>query len=126
MKNSKKYEVSASFTDFDRWESPIKRIESELMTKIERDAENNLICSVNQSIGYEVDKDELIKALNYDRDQYNKGYKNASRRYNKDLMKATTYIELLIDKIEHLNSHAVCHIHEDIPKEIYEFLEKEN
>ena len=125
MKNNKKYKVSASFGDFEGWESPIKRIESELMTKIERDAENNLMCSVNQSIGYEVNKEELIKALNYDRDQYNKGYKNASRRYNKDLMMATTYIELLIDKIEHLNSRTMYFEHENIPKEIYEFLEKD-
>ena len=29
---------------------------------------------VRQNIGYDIDKDELIKALNYDRDQYNKGY----------------------------------------------------
>ena len=38
---------------------------------------------------------------------------------------ATTYIELLIDKIEHLNSRTMYFEHENIPKEIYEFLEKE-
>ena len=32
------------------------------------------VCEAVQSVGVNVDKDELIKALQYDRDQYNKGF----------------------------------------------------
>ena len=69
------------------WENYESPIVTELMTKIERnierDTEDNLMYMVNQSIGYKIDKEELQKALNYDRDQYNKGYEDAKRQYQR-------------------------------------------
>ena len=50
--------------------SPIQKIEFPPVTEMEDD----LICKVSQMIGYEIDRHELVKALMYDRDQYNKGY----------------------------------------------------
>lgn len=38
--------------------------------------EDQFVCEVRQTIGYNIDKLELIKALNYDRDQYEKGYQD--------------------------------------------------
>ena len=38
--------------------------------------EDQFVCEVRQTIGYNIDKSELIKALNYDRDQYEKGYQD--------------------------------------------------
>lgn len=57
------------------YESPIKIIVSKLCTKLESDCVKSV-----QSYGFDVDKEELAKALNYDREQYEKGHKDG---YNK-------------------------------------------
>lgn len=54
------------------WESPVNIIEKEWETKIEGD-----IVKAIKSYDIDVDKEELIKALNYDRNQYKTGYKDA-------------------------------------------------
>lgn len=54
------------------WEPPIKIIEAERKTKIEGD-----IIKAIKSYDIDVNKEELIKALNYDRNQYKAGYKDA-------------------------------------------------
>ena len=51
------------------YQSPIELIANEMQTKCEDDC-----VSVCQSYGFNVNKEELKKALEYDRDQYNKGY----------------------------------------------------
>ncbi len=53
------------------YESPITVI----MGQMRMEQENNIYKAV-QEYGVNVDKDELIKALQYDRDQYEKGYIN--------------------------------------------------
>lgn len=50
------------------YESPIKIIEQQM----QMDFENNVLNAI-KSYGVVVDKDELIKALQYDRNQYEKG-----------------------------------------------------
>lgn len=56
----------------ERYESPIKLMLGQLETQID-----NEIMTVTRRVGIDVNKDELIKALDYDRDQYNKGYNDA-------------------------------------------------
>lgn len=51
------------------YKSPIETIIGEM--KMQQEGE---ICRVVQEVGVNVDKDELIKALQYDREQYDKGY----------------------------------------------------
>lgn len=51
------------------YESPIKAIE----TKMQFEFEGELMRAV-KSLGFDVDKDELLRALQYDREQYAKGY----------------------------------------------------
>ena len=53
------------------YESPITMIASQIETKVEGD-----VLQAVQHYGIEVDKEELIKALQYDREQYNKGFIN--------------------------------------------------
>lgn len=53
------------------WESPITVATKE--TRIE--LENGIYKAIIEH-GVHVEKDELIKALQYDRDQYNKGYED--------------------------------------------------
>lgn len=55
--------------DMSGYESPIRMIVGEMQTKMEADT-----MSVIQRYGIDVDKEELIKALAYDREQYDKGY----------------------------------------------------
>ena len=53
------------------YQSPIEVIMSKMNTSIE-----GAIYKAVQNVGVNVDKEELLKALRYDRDQYQKGYKD--------------------------------------------------
>lgn len=59
---------------FYNWESPITKIYGDIHNEIIRQDEENCTFAIEEAIGYRVDKDELIKALQYDRNQYDKGY----------------------------------------------------
>ena len=60
------------------YDSPIRIIERNMTEKLEDNVMN-----VIQSYGIDVDRVELLKALNYDRDQYEKGYRDGKNdRYN--------------------------------------------
>lgn len=52
------------------YESPINQILGEMQIT----CENECMKAV-QSVGFDVNKEELLKALKYDRNQYEKGYK---------------------------------------------------
>lgn len=70
------------------YESPINLIYGDFQTKV---SENNdkMILEAIQKVGVDVDKDELIRALNYDREQYEKGYaegRNAEYKKRDDLL----------------------------------------
>lgn len=51
------------------YESPVNIIYGEMQTQIEGD-----VFKAIQNVGIDVNKEELIKALQYDRGQYEKGY----------------------------------------------------
>lgn len=51
------------------YKSPIEIVQTEMQAQIE-----NGIMKAVQDVGIHVDKDELLKALAYDREQYQKGY----------------------------------------------------
>ena len=55
------------------YESPIELFYKNVAAQMEQRTENVVISAV-QNVGVNVDKDELIKALEYDRNQYQKGY----------------------------------------------------
>ncbi len=54
------------------YKSPIDATTSQLQMQIEGE-----ILKAVQKVGVSVDKDELIRALQYDRQQYDKGYQDA-------------------------------------------------
>lgn len=58
------------------YESPISEMLGKIQTKIIEQQENQIVQAV-QNCGISVDKEELIKALMYDRQQYEKGYADA-------------------------------------------------
>ena len=49
----------------------------DIISEMSKTIDDSIVTTINQSIGTRVDKEELIKALNYDRDQYNRGYNDA-------------------------------------------------
>lgn len=63
--------LSGGGYDTSGYDSPITLIASQMETKIEND-----VLSAVQRYGIDINKDELIKALDYDRKQYEKGYQN--------------------------------------------------
>ena len=70
-----------TFDDIYGYQSPIELILGDLQTKIENDA-----TKVVQSYGFNVDKEELEKALKYDRNQYEKGYA-AAREHSEEIIR---------------------------------------
>lgn len=53
--------------------------------QMEAVVENEVLKAVH-GVGVNVDKEELIKALQYDRDQYNKGYKDGAKAFAEKLL----------------------------------------
>lgn len=64
-----------SYDDILGYQSPIELIAGEVQMKFENDTVKAV-----QNYGFNIDKEELAKALNYDRDQYEKGYAAGSRK----------------------------------------------
>ena len=56
------------------YKSPIDIVYGQMQTQMEGD-----ILRAVQSYGINVDKEELIRAMQYDRDQYDKGYADGKR-----------------------------------------------
>ena len=67
------------------YESPINIIIQELCTNFESDCLKSV-----QRYGFDVDKEELAKALNYDRKQYEKGYTDGYNKAIDDFKKILT------------------------------------
>lgn len=61
------------------YESPITLNIADISTQIREAQDGRLIYEVQKAIGYDIDRVELIKALNYDRDQYQKGYEDGRK-----------------------------------------------
>lgn len=55
------------------YESPIDKIYKDIQTQMIQQDEKMIMQAVRE-VGITVDKDELVKALQYDRNQYSKGY----------------------------------------------------
>lgn len=70
-------DIKKAFTlpTFD-YESPIERITKDMQIQQEERDWDYLKIRITQEIGYEINKDELIKALQYDRGQYEKGFQD--------------------------------------------------
>lgn len=77
------------------YESPIEVLYGQMQTEIE----NDLLVKCSQTVEYNINKDELIKALKYDREQYEKGYSdglNADKRISVDDKLPDTLNECLV------------------------------
>lgn len=57
------------------YKSPIELLCDEIQTQFEQE-EEKMVTKAVRNVGVNVDKEELIKALQYDREQYAKGYED--------------------------------------------------
>ena len=77
------------------YESPIQQI----LGQMRMEQENGIVKAIQEQ-GVNVDKDELVKALKYDRDQFDKGYVNGYRaRAYEVALKVIGEFEEIINKI---------------------------
>ena len=79
------------------YEAPIKLIKQQFDAQMEGDIFKAIV-----RYGIDVDKEELIKALKYDRDQYDKGFEEGYRKSIEDL------IERIREPISALENGSVC------------------
>ena len=78
--------------DITGYESPIT-----LLTQISKELNESIdkqIYTAIQHVGIDINKEELIKAINYDRDQYEIGYKNGYMKAKEDLKTAIADVSL--------------------------------
>lgn len=59
--------------------SPIEMITNNIVKSADEQIDDCMLFSVERQIGFKVDKEELIKALEYDRKQYEKGFEDGLR-----------------------------------------------
>ena len=106
------------------YKSPIEIITT-MHNQIEHDVENNVFKLI-RAYGINVDKDELIKALKYDRDQYNAGYIDGSRGKNQILKEFAMYAtEKYFDRKFFKESYTVDEILILLNNDIENFIEGE-
>ena len=87
--------------DHYNWESPLTKIYGDMHNKIIRQDEENCTFVIEQALGYKVDKDELIKALQYDREQYDKGYRDGVKeKFIEELVKIKEKIDIECDSVD--------------------------
>lgn len=67
------------------YESPISLLVSNMEHQI-RDEQERCILEAVQRVGVTVDKEELVKALQYDRRQYESGYRAALLKFRDRLL----------------------------------------
>lgn len=94
------------------YKSPINIVSQwvdEQVKEMQKQEETAIVAEITRKIGVDVDKDELIRALNYDRHQYEKGYADGR-------MSGKHEVE---SKLVHLKQ---CHA---IPKERLEYYGEE-
>ena len=63
-------------SEFNGYESPIEMAVRKVSNDIREERDNAIIARISEEMAINIDKEELFKALAYDRDQYNKGYRD--------------------------------------------------
>lgn len=75
------------------YESPINAIVNEICSDIQK-KEDKYVMECVRNVGIDVNKHELLKALSYDRNQYDKGYKDG---YNDGINKVSKDFKKVIE-----------------------------
>lgn len=79
----------------EQYESPITLIRKEVENAYNSWVEDNVFKMIS-SLDIKVDKDELVKALKYDRQQYERGYNVASLEFQNKALDAMSKVSLAV------------------------------
>ena len=82
------------------YECPVKFNFGDIQMQIVKQQENEVYMAI-QKCGVDVDKEELMRALKYDREQYEKGYEDAVKQVKEDIIK-----KLMTQREWYLNLYA--------------------
>lgn len=80
-----------SDVDLHHYKSPIELMQTQMQMQVE-----DYIMKAVMKVGINVDKEELLKALQYDRNQYDKGYKDGCSKCRQELMEILRENDLYI------------------------------
>lgn len=82
------------------YESPMTGIINKVTNDIIEERENMITAKVNEVLGLDIDKEELIKALRYDRDEYDRAYREGYKQGRRNTLKILYNVikELLEDE----------------------------
>jgi len=86
------------------YKSPIDLIVNQMNMSFE-----NEIFKAVQNVGVSVDKDELLKALQYDREQYQKGFSDGYEKRDEDIVRCKDCKYFIADKGECVRHHFVVY-----------------
>lgn len=75
------------------YQSPVEILVGEMTTRIE----NACNATIQQKLGFNIDKEELVKALQYDRNQYEKGYQDGKADYERMFVEMQSQNEKLVN-----------------------------
>ena len=92
------------------YQSPISIYETAMNTIIEQ-RENAIVAKVQDAFDVHVDKEELIRALQYDRNQYDKGYADGKADAMAELVRCKDckhYMEYPLNKVD---KRMCCYVH---------------
>ena len=73
--------------DMSGYESPITMEVKKCCDKIIEERENAIMMRLEEEIGFHIDRNELIKALKYDREQYAKGYREGYEHGKEEILR---------------------------------------
>lgn len=112
------------------YNSPIKmisRVVDNAIKEQQKQEETMIMAEITKQIGVDVDKDELIKALNYDRQQYEKGFVDGRFSGEHEIESKLVHIEtrFAIQKYR-LNADTVDWIKRHLCEEIGQYLYENN
>lgn len=69
------------------WVSPVELIFKKISTDFNESVDDKIQEVIEFELGAKIDQDEFIKAINYDREQYKKGYQNGYERRDKEIVR---------------------------------------
>jgi len=71
----------------DGWVSPVELIYKDVQKTFLEKTDEHIMARVESELGVKVNQDELIKAMNYDREQYEKGFENGYKQRDDEIIR---------------------------------------
>lgn len=71
----------------DGWVSPVELIYEDAKNRLLKQTDEFIMARCESVLGVKVDKDELIKAMHYDREQYKKGFANGYKQRENEIVR---------------------------------------